>query len=140
MAFQRPIGRNILPGRLDPEEIMEGKCGTCKTALECLRGNAARPITHTGFGDLPSAECPRCGARVFLMSTGRIAEKEIEAAKPAVVPPPIDPSLAVLDRLLLAAKTGQDVQLTEADLDELDRLAAEAEVAMENAPLFIMDE
>jgi rRNA maturation endonuclease Nob1 len=134
------MGRNVPPARPDPEEIMEGTCGTCRSALECLRMHAAGPVSPTGFGDLPSAECPRCGARVYLMRTGRIAPKEIEMAKPPVEPVPIDPNLAVLEKLKQAAKTGQSVDLTEADLDELDRLAEAAEIAMENAPKFILDD
>lgn len=66
----------------DPEEPLVGRCMTCKTVVGCLRKDA-RGSGSTSFQgslaepgawkDLLSAECPTCGARVFLM-----AAKEFE--------------------------------------------------------------
>ena len=64
------LKRELPPSRYsDPEEPLAGKCMTCKTVVSCLRRDTARSgKPELGvWGDLVSAECPSCGARVFVM-------------------------------------------------------------------------
>ena len=54
----------------DPEEPLAGKCMTCKTVVACLRRDTdpkGERLELGVWGDLVSAECPGCGARVFVM-------------------------------------------------------------------------
>lgn len=67
------------PRYSDPEEPLAGKCMTCGTVVGCLRMDAKAGTDRSAPGqwdnsgglgswsDLISAECPNCGARVFVM-------------------------------------------------------------------------
>lgn len=54
----------------DLEEILEGTCATCKAPIECLRAGVKAPrrteLATPHWFDLPSVECPKCGASVYL--------------------------------------------------------------------------
>lgn len=72
------------PSPLDPDEILEGVCGTChgvihlpaKQASNASPGKGPGPLTRSAqsqlagsigaWADLPCAECPGCRARVYL--------------------------------------------------------------------------
>ena len=60
------------PRYTDPEEVLAGKCLTCKAVVSCLRRDARPPSNKPGglgtWDDLPCTGCPSCGAKVFLMS------------------------------------------------------------------------
>lgn len=61
----------VPPRYSDPEELLMGSCMTCRAVVSCLRQDAARRTKNTEpgmWGDLISAECPSCKARVFVMS------------------------------------------------------------------------
>lgn len=57
------------PRYSDPEEVLAGKCMTCRTVVSCLRMDARKgKETELGtWGDLLATGCPSCGARVFVM-------------------------------------------------------------------------
>lgn len=56
------------PRYADPEELLGGKCMTCKAVVQCCRADAVRQKGPVGvWADLLSVGCPECGARVFVM-------------------------------------------------------------------------
>lgn len=63
------------PRYRDPDEPLAGKCMTCGTIVSCTlqdtqlpRGQFAEKKDYIGaWVDLVSAECPKCGARTFVM-------------------------------------------------------------------------
>lgn len=60
----RPEPRDIP----DPDQLMTGRCVACQTVMECQRRDTeTRP---QAFGDVPCAECPRCGVLVQTMPAG----------------------------------------------------------------------
>ena len=75
---QHPLtrGLNEAPRYSDPDGPMAGRCMSCKTVMGCLRGDAESRAPKYGdtfpepgtWSDLLSAECPHCGARVFVMA------------------------------------------------------------------------
>lgn len=63
----------------DPDEPLASKCMTCGTLVSCTLQDAqrsngglfAKKTNQLGaWADLVSAECPKCGARVFVMPAG----------------------------------------------------------------------
>lgn len=65
------------PRYSDPEELLAGKCMSCSTVVNCLRKDAVqRKDNHEPgtWSDLVSAECPKCGARVFVMTAVEFAK------------------------------------------------------------------
>lgn len=61
----------VTPRYSDPDESLMGRCMTCKAVIRCVRSNAQAPSDKLQLGawnDLLSAECPSCGARVFVMA------------------------------------------------------------------------
>ena len=61
----------------DPEEVLKGECKTCRHCFtrerwECEPAGKRSKGVGGGFdmgqwAELPSAECPQCGARVFML-------------------------------------------------------------------------
>lgn len=89
------LGRRPIPVAQDPDDVMTGRCPTCKSVVECLRNQATRPddkrdLTRGGnaeaggFGawyDLWSVECPACLAKTAKVTDpeGRTTQLEVGA-------------------------------------------------------------
>ena len=53
----------------DMEEMMVGRCMSCKSVIRCPRREVRRQGQGIGvWSDLLGAECPKCGATVFVMA------------------------------------------------------------------------
>lgn len=133
----RPLYRRPEPPP-DPETVYRGRCGTCGTQVEMLRYLTAAPLDEVGtmFAGQRSAECPLCGARVFLGATGEVrrevkptpeppAEKLKSAETPADAgdrPTTPDTAPGIAAKMLAALRRGEDLPLTPEDEAELERL------------------
>lgn len=109
------------------DEIMKGVCGTCKAEIEVTRAESARPKAFHGFGDLPSAECPCCGARVYLAATGKILDTKEKTAASTYSPQEDKAGKGIVEKMLDAMVRGEDLEISEAELGELEWLEMEAE-------------
>jgi len=77
------------PRYADLDEVLAGRCMTCKTTVSCLRRDAVPGSKQPELGtwaDLLSAECPNCQARVFVMNAAEFAK----VVGPKTVPAPVE--------------------------------------------------
>lgn len=133
---KRDTSRPKPPNR---DEIMKGLCGTCKAEMEVTRAESAGPKALHGFGDLPSAECPSCGARVYLASTGKILDTKEKAAASTYLPQEGGAGKGIVEKMLEAMIRGEDIEISEAEEKDLERLEMESEKAMD-ANRFLLDD
>lgn len=124
----------------NPDELLIGVCGTCKARLEVIRAETVKARANSGFGDLPSAECPLCKARVYLMSSGRTVDGPIletpspstpsstvttpttDGPAPIPIPQEDGPGKGIVERMMEAIRKGEDLEISPEEDAELTRL------------------